>query len=217
MLRRAIFISVVLHLVLVLSLTSPGLWLGEESGSTPTEKLNMFITERAEDPSPASSAPRIENAKKSSQMTTREADTPLVSRSGDLNFDHFLPSTVGMAKSGSDKHRSPVTAPPAESPSVSEAELGEYRLNVARSARQFKVYPVLAHEKGWEGVAHVAVSWPMGVAVPVVSLGKSSGYEPLDQQALEMIGRAIGQTRLPDNLRGKNLTISVPVEYRLAD
>lgn len=219
MLKRAVSISILLHLVVVLSLATPAVLLGPGFGARPMEKLNMVLVERPAEPSPVPSAPGKQSAKEGSQLASRKAGVPVPPRSDELNFAHFLPSTVGLAKAGSERHRNPTTDALAELPSVSvsETELGEYRLNVARNARQFKVYPPPAREMGWEGVAHVAVTWPMGLATPVVSLGKSSGYAPLDHQALEMVGRAVGQTSLPDSLRGKNLTISIPVEYRLAD
>lgn len=215
MLRRAFFLSAVFHLVLIFSLTSVVDWQRPNASTKGMEKLNMFITERAGDQVPA--APRIESAQDVQQSTKRKVGAPLASRPRDLKFDHFLPSTVGMAKSRSEKQPSQAIEATAELSSVSEAELGEYRLNVARSARQFKVYPHLAREMGWEGVVHIAVTWPIGPAGPIVSLGKSSGHAVLDHQALEMIRQAVGLTNLPDSMRGKNLTISLPVEYRGAD
>lgn len=93
----------------------------------------------------------------------------------------------------------------------------EYRLNVARTSRQFKNYPPLARKQGWEGVVLVAVAMPLAAGAPTVSLGRSSGYEVLDRQALDMVEQAVGLAVLPDGMRDRRLKISLPVEYRLAD
>jgi protein TonB len=93
----------------------------------------------------------------------------------------------------------------------------EYRLNVSREARRFRRYPPIARERGWEGVAVVTVSMTLAAASPVVSLERSSGYDELDSQALEMMAAAVRLASLPEGMRGRRFAISLPVEYRLAE
>jgi protein TonB len=134
-----------------------------------------------------------------------------------LNFGNISQSTVELARSGKAEPKPLVQEKTTELlPSTAE-DVGLYRLNVARNARQFKAYPSLALENGWEGVVHVSVAMPIGLGSPIVSLGRSSGHGVLDRQALEMVARAVSLAVLPDGMRGRNLTISLPVEYRLAD
>lgn len=92
----------------------------------------------------------------------------------------------------------------------------EYRLNLSREARKFKRYPLVAREHGWEGVVVVAVSIPLASGPPVASLERSSGYDELDRQALEMMQTAAKQAVLPLAMQGRRFGISVPIEYRLA-
>lgn len=95
--------------------------------------------------------------------------------------------------------------------------LRQYRLAIAREARRYKRYPAVARERGWEGVVTVSLSVPPAGAVPVVSVDKSSGYELLDSQALEMIGSAARAAPLPEALRGMAFSLTLPVRYTLDD
>lgn len=111
------------------------------------------------------------------------------------------------------------TAPPAIAASSSEAVdadgLRQYRLALAREARRYKRYPALARERSWEGVVVVTIIIPLPGALPRVALGTSSGHEILDRQALEMIGQAVLSAALPESLRGKAVSLSLPVRYAL--
>lgn len=104
-----------------------------------------------------------------------------------------------------------------ETSSVSAEGEREYRLNLSREARKFKRYPLLAREHGWEGVVVVAVVVSLVSTSPVVSLERSSGYDVLDRQALEMMQVAAKQAVLPAGMQGRRFGISLPVEYRLTD
>ena len=110
------------------------------------------------------------------------------------------------------------TPPPVElTDSVSLEGFQQYRLNLAREARRFRQYPAYARERGWEGEVVVVLSAQPGSDVPVLRLGKGSGHESLDQQALEMIKSAARRAVMPDTLSGKRFSISVPVQFRLDD
>ena len=50
-----------------------------------------------------------------------------------------------------------------------------------------------------------------------ISIRSRSGYEVLDQQALEMIRKAKPLTPIPPALRGKGFTIDVPVVFSLKE
>ena len=106
---------------------------------------------------------------------------------------------------------------PAEASLVSAEGEKEYRLNLSREARKFKNYPLLAREHGWEGVVVIAVAVSLVSSSPVVSLERSSGYDALDRQALEMMQAAAKQAVLPAGMQGRRFGISLPVEYRLTE
>ncbi|MDP3539355.1 MAG: TonB family protein [Azonexus sp.] len=93
----------------------------------------------------------------------------------------------------------------------------QYRLNLAREARRYKRYPAIARERGWQGEVIVNIRAASGLSVPMITLGKTSGYAELDAQALEMMENATRLAAVPESLRGRPFVINLPVHYRLDD
>ena len=56
-----------------------------------------------------------------------------------------------------------------------------------------------------------------GVGVPQVKLSQSSGFEPLDQAALELLELAVQSAVLPETLRGRQFALTLPIHFRLDD
>lgn len=110
---------------------------------------------------------------------------------------------------------SAATAVPAES--VSADGLRQYRIDLAVAARRFRMYPVVARARGWEGVAEVSISVSAGPAAPSLHLARSSGHAILDEQALQMLGRALESTPLPESLRGRSFVLPMPVRFSLEE
>ena len=76
-------------------------------------------------------------------------------------------------------------------------------------------YPLLARRKGWEGRVRVAVVVEPDGGLKDMHVVQSSGYQVLDQAALEDL-REVGQ--LPEAnvwLAGKALAVVLPIQYRL--
>lgn len=215
MLIRAIVISVLLHLVMLLSPIS----LDGRARVTATgdgmNALNVVIATRGGANSLDSGIRKA--ATVSALSAVRKPGSPSESTAKHFNFGPFFRSTVEPAILGKARSDRPREEMPTDAPVASVEEIGQYRLTVARSARQFKVYPPLAREKGWEGVVLVSVAMPTGLGVPTVSLANSSGYEVLDRQAIDMVTQAVNLSALPAGMRGRRMVVSLPVEYRLAD
>jgi len=109
----------------------------------------------------------------------------------------------------------PVAA--AVSESISTNDLSELRKSLGMASRRFKNYPDLARERGWEGTADIVLVFSAHSPYPVVSLAHSSGRTILDEQAIEMVGRAARETALPAGLRGREFRVSLPVKFSLED
>ena len=99
---------------------------------------------------------------------------------------------------------------------VSADGLRQYRIDLASATRRFRGYPALARSRGWEGVAEVVVVVDVAGA-PATRLARSSGHALLDEQALEMLGRAVAQTPLPESLRGRHFTVTLPIRFSLEE
>lgn len=215
MLIRAMLISVFLHLVMLISPSRlDGLARTMITGAGPNA-LDAVIARRDGNDSLEPGIRQAVTVK--AQAAVRRPGALPESKTEHFKFGPFSRSTVepAITKKAMPDRSLEVTQTDTQAASVEE--IGQYRLNVARSARQFKAYPPLAREKGWEGVVQVAVVTPIGQGAPIVSLAISSGYEVLDRQALEMVTQAVNLTILPEGMRGKRLPISFPIEYRMAE
>jgi protein TonB len=100
---------------------------------------------------------------------------------------------------------------------VSADSLREYRIELAGAARRFRSYPAIARLRGWEGVAEVVVSVNAGVPLPSLKLVHSSGHPVLDEQAVEMLSRAVAATPLPASLRGRSFVVPMPIRFSLEE
>ncbi len=92
-----------------------------------------------------------------------------------------------------------------------------YRLSVASEARRYKRYPPQAMAAGWAGTAEVRLEVGGDGRPRAATVGRSSGYEPLDRAALTMIDAGALRARLPESLRGKTFAVVLPVVFNLDD
>jgi protein TonB len=53
--------------------------------------------------------------------------------------------------------------------------------------------------------------------VTSITLGKTSGRPVLDEEALNMVRRAMPLPQAPPNLRGREVTVTVPVVFKLQE
>ena len=99
-----------------------------------------------------------------------------------------------------------------------EAEAGtldKYRLALIGVARRYKRYPSQAMEKGWQGRVEVRLIIGANGFTQSLSIRKSSGYEILDKQALDIVIKAKPLTPIPASLRGRQFTIDIPIIFDL--
>lgn len=99
-------------------------------------------------------------------------------------------------------------------PGWQDALLG-YRVALGQAARQHRRYPALARERGQQGTVKVRLEWRAGLAGQQVTLAQGSGHALLDEQALEMLNRAVAQTSMPEVLRQRSFSMVLPVEFNL--
>ena len=93
--------------------------------------------------------------------------------------------------------------------------LSQYRLALIGVAKRYKRYPARAMEMGWQGRVEVRLVIGAGGFTQTASIKLSSGYEILDQQALDMVTKAKPLTPIPASLRGREFTIDIPVIFDL--
>ena len=114
----------------------------------------------------------------------------------------------------------PQAPPPAPTPAVPQidrAALGRlYGQQLHEAVEKNKrPYPRMAQMRRWEGVAEIRVQIGADGKVAEVSISHSSGFDMLDQQALEMVKAAAALVEVPPQLRGTTTPVVVPVRFRL--
>ncbi|HQR61220.1 MAG TPA: energy transducer TonB [Methylophilaceae bacterium] len=113
------------------------------------------------------------------------------------------------------------TAPPeppkpvGPTPQDIDAARNHYGNLLAREFAKHKQYPRVAQMRGWQGTVRVQLELDAAGKVISTSISESSGHEVLDQQAIEMVKKAIPLPLPPEILRNKPLTIFVPVPFKL--
>lgn len=227
MMLRALLASLVIHLILALGLRGEYLLRIPEvplRGPVLNTVLGKSIGNPGSDallrPAPALPEPRRTHPTKRS--VPQLASTRPAERRAPV-FPQNALSTVASIDTASLRREGGTTVA-AEIPGQASLRdeysadgLRQYRLALAREAKRYKRYPSVARERGWEGLVSILVSVPLAGATPVVSVDKSSGYELLDNQALEMIGLAARSAPLPEVLRGGAFSLNLPVRYSLGD
>jgi protein TonB len=121
--------------------------------------------------------------------------------------------SVPAARTEAAKPSAPVPAADTLDPQT----IGQYRVAIIAAARRFKRYPRIALDNNWEGKAEIRLVIGTDGNIASISVRGLSGFEVLDQQALEMIRRAKGQEPVPTALRGKAFTLDVPVVFSLRE
>jgi periplasmic protein TonB len=114
----------------------------------------------------------------------------------------------------------PVASVPAEAsapaiPVWDGAMLQQYRTGLIASARQFKRYPAQAMERGWEGRVEIRVTVRPTGAIEGARVKTPSGFRILDDQALDMVKRALSRSPVPPALVGREFSIDIPVIFEL--
>jgi protein TonB len=105
-------------------------------------------------------------------------------------------------------------------PSVSPVEPGLLLIfgqSISKEIKRHQRYPPLAQRRGWEGTAEVLLQIAADGKVTSITLGKSSGRSVLDEEALNMVRRASPLPQAPQNLRGRELTVTVPIVFKLQE
>ena len=93
--------------------------------------------------------------------------------------------------------------------------LESYSSLLANAIAKYKQYPKIAQMRGWQGTVIADLEIDSKGSVISVKIKKSSTYEVLDNEALEMIKKASPFPAPPESLRGKNFNVLVPISFKL--
>jgi protein TonB len=107
--------------------------------------------------------------------------------------------------------------PPAAVQIDPAAALARFRQQIVELAVRYKRYPRMARDNGWTGDVVVRIEVSPSGTVNAISLKSTSGYEILDEQALEMFRKAAPAVSVPPDLRGQAFAVEVRAIYSLQD
>lgn len=94
-------------------------------------------------------------------------------------------------------------------------ETDNYALRISKIIKNKQQYPKIAQMRGWQGTVIADLEIDSKGSVISVKIKKSSTYEVLDKEALEMIKKSSPFPAPPYNLRGKNFNVLVPISFKL--
>jgi periplasmic protein TonB len=109
------------------------------------------------------------------------------------------------------------TAPAAAEPVPDPGSLEKYRHALVLAAPQYKRYPRIATDNNWKGLVALRMVMAPGGRIASMTVTKTSGYDVLDQQALEMFRKAAEVVPVPPVLRGKEFAVEVAADYYFTD
>ena len=91
----------------------------------------------------------------------------------------------------------------------------DFSRKLAIHIAKFKKYPRIAARRGWQGEVVLEVELTGKGQLIRKGVMRSSGFKPLDAEALKMIDRAVPFPAPPNILANKNFTILVPIIFTL--
>ena len=104
----------------------------------------------------------------------------------------------------------------ADSPAISETgSLARYRIALAAAAIRLSAGGASAGD-GLTGTAVVDVRFSGPTGVPQVTLSRSSGFEPLDNEAVTLLTRAVHMVPVSDAGPIGNVSLQLPVVFESA-
>ena len=133
-----------------------------------------------------------------------------------------IPQTAGAAPPASNASRAPealATSGQSTEKYLAEAAdatlLEKYRLALIDAAKRYKRYPIRAMEKGWQGRVEIRLAVGSNGTIKNTFIKRSSSYQILDDQALDMVKKSTRAEPIPSALRGREFTLDIPVIFEL--
>ena len=117
------------------------------------------------------------------------------------------------------RHAPPKRAAAPASPALSEAQaLHALETEISRKVGlQMKEadYPDEARRWTWRGITLVHVLVSKDGVMREISVGRTSGFRILDEQAIRVVSRVSAPSWIPDRLRGRDIPVLVPIGFVL--
>ena len=100
-------------------------------------------------------------------------------------------------------------------PALDAGALKAYGEILAQAIDKRKSYPRLARMRNWQGTTQLKLRIGPDGKLQDILVGSSSGFELLDAAAIKMVQESLPLPDLPEALRGRELTMTVPIVFKL--
>jgi protein TonB len=147
---------------------------------------------------PEVSATRAENMPSVAPVAPSEAAAPQKIENATQVSDHPLGQNAGLSQ-------------------IDRQAIENWQRDLVVHINRHKRYPAKAREAHQHGVARVAFAMDREGRVLRASIMQSTGFETLDQAAIEMLNRASPLPAPPASMPGETIGFVVPVNYRWRD
>lgn len=154
------------------------------------------------DLSPGSDAKKAEPRSKKKKAIVQHEPTPA---------DQYEPGDTEPNPVPRDQPRPPLTPAPAPRDNSTTS----YALQLSREIGKDQTYPSRAQLLGWQGTAEVLVRIGVDANIKDVSIAQSSGYDLLDEEAMQKVRRAKALPAPPVGFEGREFTVLVPIVFKL--
>jgi protein TonB len=156
-------------------------------------------------------APRVERAAEpaaeEAQLSEAEPAAPVPAPAAPAAIAKVDPAPAAAA--------APSAGAADAAPSGADARsVAEYRLQLIVEARKHQQrYPRVVLDNNWEGLVALRMAFSASGRVAALSVTKTSGYDIVDQQAMEIFKSAAAAVPVPPLLRGKEFAFDLAVTY----
>jgi len=200
-LPRAIAISMAIHIILMIGLPEfkKPLLIPQEMSVTISSSPIQEPIEKIETPQPIKKVEPIQ-----------KKITPIIDKNA-TSVAQPTPKEVAPSPPAETISKIPNIVPQEQ---VTQ-HIESYSSLLANAIAKYKQYPKIAQMRGWQGTVIADLEIDTKGAVISIKIKKSSTYEVLDNEALEMIKKASPFPAPPESLRGKNFNVLVPISFKL--
>jgi len=105
-------------------------------------------------------------------------------------------------------------APDAGTAASTARSIVSWQNSVMLQINRHKRYPAAARSQEMQGVVQVSISIDRGGRLMSSQVSRSSGFAPLDEEALEILKRASPLPPLPVSVQGATLHLNIPIRFR---
>jgi protein TonB len=200
-LPKAIAISMAIHIILMIGLPelNKPLLIPQEMSVTISSSPIQKPIEKIETPEPVKKVEPIQ-----------KKITPIIDKNA-ISVAQPTPKEVAPAPPAETVSKIPNIVPQEQL----TQHLESYSSLLANAIAKYKQYPKIAQMRGWQGTVIADLEIDSKGTVISIKIKKSTTYEVLDNEALEMIRKASPFPAPPESLRGKNFNVLVPISFKL--